>query len=134
MFAFNENFARLQNAGKTVEFKLEWRNGTGYLDNIVKDASIDEQSAFVDIGGRRGIVTPTPFGNVAVFERYVQSADDNRSNVFVCNVPDEIRKLFGSLFSGSLSEAAVFTIVDSYDGHLGDRLKEFLTVKVTIKV
>jgi hypothetical protein len=128
MFAFNENFTRLQEAGKSVEFKPEWRNGTGYLDHIVKDESIVEQSAFVDSGGRRAIVTPTPFGNVVVFERYSVADMDDRPMVFVCNVPGEIRKFFGGMMSGSLSEMEVTAIVDNYYGHLGDRLKELLSL------
>jgi hypothetical protein len=71
-------------------------------------------------------LTPTRFGNVVVFERYAPTGG-TRQSVADSTLPNEVRMLFGGLFSSSLTEAAVAAIVDDTGcGHIGKRIEKFL--------
>ena len=129
MYAFNASFEEIRSNGAELQFRTSWKNGTGYLDGIVKDQQlgleIGQQAVFVDDYGRRAIVTATRFGNVVVFERY--SPKPERAVVVVQNAPHEIGYLLGPAMSRSLTEDAVVGVV-GYAGlaNIGLRIETLL--------
>ena len=129
MYAFNTSFEEIRANGAELQFRASWKNGTGYLDGIVKDQIADleigQQAVFVDDYGRRAIVTVTRFGNVVVFERYTPKPE--RAIVVVQNAPTEVTHLFGPVLSRSLTEDAVSSIV-GYVGlrNIGLRIESLL--------
>ena len=131
MYAFNNRFEEIRATGKKLRFGARWKNGTGYLDGIVKDQAIGlgvgEQAVFVDDYGRRAIVTNTRFGNVVVFERYAPKPE--KDIVVVQNSPTEITYLLGPAMSRSLTEDAVAGVV-GYVGlqNIGRRIESLLTM------
>jgi hypothetical protein len=87
---------------ETIEFDMNWKNGTGYLDHAVKGehAPILKPGQVVqsvdDYGRKIGIVG-TSVGNVVVFDRFV----DPENSVVVTNGPSKLEQLIG-LSDGSL--------------------------------
>ena len=137
MYAFNNRFEEIRTTGKKLRFEARWKNGTGYLDRIVKDQAIGlgvgEQAVFVDDYGRRAIVTNTRFGNVVVFERYAPKPE---KPIFVVqNSPTEITYLLGPVMSRSLTEDAVANVI-GYVGfqNIGLRIESLfgMTTKVSV--
>ncbi len=107
-YQFSRAFDRISNV---VEFNEEWNNGTGYMDNLVHSGpklSAGEQVKCTTPNNRRVIITGSPVGNIAVFERYsaVDKIDQGteRSSVIVYNAPDPLRGLLGGT---SLDEGQV---------------------------
>lgn len=71
---FNQAFDRVT---KTLEFKSEWANGTGYLDHVAEgpDAPVlaaGEMAKSIDNFGRPMIIVGLPVGNLVVFRRYTK--------------------------------------------------------------
>lgn len=129
MYAFNASFEEIRSNGAELKFRTSWKNGTGYLDGIVKDQQLGlkngEQAVFVDDYGRRAIVTRTRFGNVVIFERYTPKPE--RAIIVVQNAPTEITHLLGPVMSRSLTEDAVAGVV-GYAGlaNIGLRIETLL--------
>lgn len=129
MYAFNASFEEIRSNGAELKFRTSWKNGTGYLDGIVKDQIADleigGQAVFIDDYGRRAIVTRTRFGNVVVFERYTPKPE--RAIVVVQNAPTEVGYLLGPVMSRSLTEDAVAGVV-GYAGlaNIGLRIETLL--------
>lgn len=77
---FNQSYNKI---GAKIAFSTEWKNGTGYLDNLV-DANVGlragECAVTVDDFKRRVLVIGTPVGNVVLFERYSPSLVLNTKN------------------------------------------------------
>ena len=108
-----------------VDFNMDWKNGTGYLNGAVVEADIKEICKTVDDFGRRVIIIPLNAGNVVVFERY----SDPKSDVIVSNAPVYIKKLaFGLDLGSSLGEKELaFYLGDEFGTpHIGDRVQDFL--------
>lgn len=84
-----------------VKYNPKWENGTGYLDNAMRDVNIefdeDGYAKAVSTAGRKIVIVKTCKGNAVVFERYT----DPESSVVVSNMPSAIEQLFG--MNGSLS-------------------------------
>lgn len=104
--------------GPIVEFKPEWHNGTGYLNNLVTDMSIwvgveNGLCRTVDEHGRRILIAKTAFGNVVVFERKVQHLDADPV-VWVSNTPLEISRS-SLLPSGAVSEQSMHIFFKEYE-------------------
>lgn len=96
-----EYFANHFNAiTKTVEFKPEWNNGTGYMDGIVYDRFLEngEVAKTTTENNRRVIIVGTRFGNCVFFERYTPTPE-TENVVIVSNVP---RRLTNIITSGRL--------------------------------
>ena len=107
-----------------VEFKDDWKNGTGYLDGAMRDATMisgphGSVVKFIDNFGRRAIAIKTRFGNVVIFQRYT-----DRDQVFAMNCPSRITAFLG--FSGALDFSKLESLVGytcSY-ANVGQRLEE----------
>ena len=123
---FIECFNKINNV---VEYKDSWANGTGYLDNAVKDKSF----SFNEFGyakaespaGRKIIIIRTVKGNVVLFERYTGP----ESSVIVGNMPRSIKQLFQ--LSGSIPYEKVYQVLGDPDSptvvpNIGLAIDEFM--------
>lgn len=84
-------------AQHSVDFSLEWNNGTGYLDGAVHaelpTIPVGEYFSFTTTdNNRKGVILPTPLGNVVVFERRTEGSGgiivsnrDQRTKAFCRN-------------------------------------------------
>lgn len=87
-------FQRLVEKATTIAYDPDWANGTGYLDGMVNvDLNIEygEFVTFIDDKNRIGIATPSPFGNLVVFQRY----SEGDGGILVGNFPTEFKHLTG---------------------------------------
>ena len=100
MNIFMSTFRKLEKEGKIVDFKKEWHNGTGYLNNATKEA-LKEMCCTKDEFGRKIILIPIIVVNekpelspliiqrtVAVFQRH-----SNKDMLLASNVPWEARQI-----------------------------------------
>lgn len=122
-----ETFARYFNSVlSTTGFNPAWSNGTGYLDGIVHDQSINDELPvgdivkFTDDNNRRGIAVKTRYGIAVLFERYCPEGED-RSNVIVSNLPWEVQPF---LDSGAVSADDMFRLLQPLNniGHMVERV------------
>lgn len=97
------------NINNIVEYKAEWENGTGYLDNAVFDTTINfDENGYaksVTAKGRKVVLVKTKFGNAVVFERYT----DPDSSIVVSNLPRKITSLL--MISNNLQTQQVTDLV-----------------------
>ena len=127
MLNAQETFARYYDATlSSTEFNSQWKNGTGYLDRLVHDQSINDELSvgdivkFTDDYGRRAIAIKTRYGIAVLFERYSPSGED-RSGVIVSNVPWEVRPF---LAEGAVSGDDLFRLLQPLNnlGHMVERV------------
>lgn len=64
-----EFFEEILHKAKHIDFKQEWFDNGGFYSGI-RYLELNEVCCFEDSLERLGIVIPTPFGNVLVYERY----------------------------------------------------------------
>ena len=119
---FNATFDSINTV---VEFNPKWKNGTGYFDHAVEDSPVSVMSKTTDDHGRKIILVPTPVGNAVVFQRF-----KNDDSVVVCNIPQPLKVLAGSVgLESSLSEAAIEWVVGNQEigeADVGVRLNSFI--------
>lgn len=87
------------------QIPAHWNNGSGYLDHGVDDASVAKRIQFIGLteDNRLVHVTNTPVGNVIMFDRYSYGSN----GVIVANMPVHIKRMYGSLMRGQLSDMAI---------------------------
>lgn len=121
----NKIFTAAFNKAKPIEFNPKWSNGTGYFNGAEygEDAPVvgnGKTVSAVTPGGRRILIIGTRLGNAVVFQRY-----DNRQDVFVHNIPQELKRGF-AIFDNALQENSMLSLVG--DGmsirNIGDRLDD----------
>lgn len=118
-----------------VKFDPAWKNNTGYYDYAVKaDLGLrpGESAKFTEPSpnDRRGIIVGTEFGNVVVFERYSPEGEE-RSAVYVSNMPDKIRQLCTSYMGigSALAPDGIDFLLGRglVSGNIGARLKALMS-------
>jgi hypothetical protein len=116
---FNEQFDKIQ---KTIDFKEDFKNNTGYLNGVVEFAEVPEGEIvkMVDDFGRRCILIGTLFGTTVVFQRYADSEDR-----YVCNLPRELER-FGFHLTGNRieSEATLHHFFGTWEPNIGEKLRD----------
>lgn len=123
---FNDKFNSIaSDIYKRIEFKEEFKNGTGYLDPVVRLVVLEqgEEKFMIDNFGRRCILIGTLFGTVVLFERYTDS-----HNHWGCNYPQKLRT-FGLYLgsSGITQEEPMYQMLGEYHReNIGKRLKDLL--------
>lgn len=109
--AFNALYNKID---KVIPFSESWYNGTGYLDNAVKEVTLQvgERAKTETTGDgvfkRRVILIGTPVGTAVFFERYLPEKDGTRCGTIVNNVP---RQLNGFVASGAVSEQDIVNFI-----------------------
>jgi hypothetical protein len=121
----NELFTKAFEKARQIDFDPKWSNGTGYFDfasqgDAAPKVGNGKMAASQTPTGRRILIIGTRLGNAVVFQRY-----DNRDDVFVCNIPPQIKHGF-CIFDGALDENNMIKLVG--DGitirNIGDRLDD----------
>lgn len=108
-----------------VEFNSEWNNGTGYYDGAVHlPLSEGDMVRFIspEPNNRKGIIFNTPHGNVVVFERFTNGAND----IFVSNEAKGAQHAIG-YGSSNLSADDIMVIAASVV-HVSGDLPELVLV------
>ena len=73
-------FNSLYAGADEIKFNPEWKNGTGYFDNITR-ADLVSRSRFIDDRNRRVVVIPTVDEIVVMNERFT---DGENEIIVVC--------------------------------------------------
>jgi hypothetical protein len=139
---FTRAFRRIK---RSVAFNPVWKNGTGYLNSMIKRHRGDNSSAIiiilsetppdtdhlymvpgeqikgVDDFGRRFIFTATRLGGVVVFDRYKLDADSTK--VFVLNRADELSLIPGMPYSACSVDDLESILGSDARPNLGSRLE-----------
>ena len=118
---------------RTIDFKPEWNNGTGYFDHLVTDdlgLEDGEVVRFVDTMMRNAIVIGSPLGNLVIFERRARKLDkvqDHDGVIVVTNLPRELRWMYPN----ELTSDEFNTILGIHGNpNLGERLAEMQKVMI----
>lgn len=130
--AFNMAFAQAQ----PIAFNEKWANGTGYFDHSVRGVNAPvltegEMVSSTSTDNRKIVIVGTRFGNVLVFQRY----SDGEKDIYVCNIPIEVKKFFNGLFpTGALTEGTVIALLGEYshsfESNIGLHFKKWLPALV----
>lgn len=97
-----------------IPFNPEWHNGTGYFDPLVKvnvDLPYGGRFKTETENGRKIIGIVTPFGNVVVFERYADPANEIEQRICT-NAPSALN---GVVLSPLTNDGMVLSIVGGFD-------------------
>lgn len=122
-----QTFKRLfDSIPSSTGFDPAWANGTGYLDGLVHDQSINGELAIGEIvkltddHGRRAIAVKTRYGMAVIFERYSPEGEE-RCGVIVSNVPWEVRPF---LPEGAVSPDDMYRLLQPLNnlGHMVERV------------
>lgn len=115
-----EVFSSAFEKARKIEFKVEWKNGTGYFDGAAEGkyaprVTSGQALSFVDDNKRRGIIVGSRFGNIVVFERYSPDGD-NRSNTFVCNTTRKVKNEVPHVYLEQGLDTLILKTVLGHDG------------------
>lgn len=118
--AFNRHFNAIE---KSIQFREDFKNGTGYLDGVVELADVDEGDlvTMLDDYGRKCILVGTLFGTVVIFQRYSESEE-----AFAINYPQVLSSL--GLYTGTAriqSEAEIHHLFGTHEDNIGVKIKKF---------
>lgn len=119
--AFNAAF---EGISLEVQFKTEWKNGTGYFQcDKVDRIPAGERAKTTDDHGRRLILIGTRLGTVVLFQRYSENPD-----VFVANLPYDMARVFN--LSGALTSENIDFITGGSSGYMniGTRVKDMFAM------
>lgn len=95
-----------------VEFKMDWKNGTGYFQcDKVDRITEGDRAKCVDDHGRRMILIGTRVGTIVLFERH-----NTNTGVIVANVPEDLASVFD--LSGALTHEKIDFITGGRDGYM----------------
>lgn len=131
------SFDQIYNSFDSIEFNLQWKNGTGYLDHSVKgehapSLAVGEVRTFQDDKSRKGFIIGTPCGNVVVFQRY----SDGARGIWVMNTSSKANAFIGPDYGSAFGEELTLKLVGYYqevgsiikDYNIGKRMNEFMTL------
>lgn len=106
-----------------VDFKVQWKNGTGYLDGSARDTfphlNSGDRFCFTDDFNRRAVGIVVGNGhNLVIFERYSPTEDGERSKTLVSNTTRTIKSALnwedGAVDSNQIQMISEFSDLNAY--------------------